>query len=242
LVRWHVLVPVDLLNRKGVRMNPQLYIYVDGESHFIRSEECWKWLHGDQAQLESVVAECHGVAWLLYPMELPRIRIERKASFFWDTQFITNFLDRTQRPTVARAVYFTSMTAGQDLIHEAQVAIRSHGFEPQVISELKKLSDQRANLLNTEGVIEKAKGVDIGLAVRMLEDAYMNNYQECLLFTSDVDYLPAIRAVRRMGKAVAVLGYRKGLSKMSNLEFEPDAFVDLEEIMKRQYRLQAPSH
>jgi uncharacterized LabA/DUF88 family protein len=219
-------------------MNPQLYVYVDGESHFIRSERCWQRIHGDQAQLE-LIDSPPNVGSSCYPEEGSRIRIERRVKFFWDIYFVAGIMEQARHPTVARAIYFTSMTGGDDLIHEARVAIRRHGFEPQVIPELKTLADQRANLLNSEGVMEKAKGVDIGLAVRMLEDAYMNNYQECLLFTSDVDFLPAIQAVRRMGKRVFVWGYREGLSKRSKLEYEPDAFVDLEVYMTLYYRLKA---
>jgi hypothetical protein len=61
-----------------------------------------------------------------------------------------------------------------------------------VIAEKKQLADQRANVRNQENVIEKAKGVDIALSVRMLEDAYHNNYDMSYLVTSDVDYLPVI--------------------------------------------------
>jgi uncharacterized LabA/DUF88 family protein len=219
-------------------MNPQLYVYVDGESHFIRSERCWQRINDKQVSLELIQPNQNtGHLYFTYPPNCPRIGIVRNVKFFWDAEFVLPILAQDHRPTVARAVYFTSMTGGDDLIHEAQVAIRSRGFEPQVIQELKTLADQRANLLNSEGVMDKAKGVDIGLAVRMLEDAYMNNYQECLLFTSDVDFLPAIQAGQRMGKRVFVFGYREGLSKTSKLEYEPDDFVDLEEYMKLHYSL-----
>src|SRR5262249_55230097 len=89
------------------------------------------------------------------------------------------------------------------------------------------------------GVIERAKGVDVGLSVRILEDAYANTFQDCLLLTSDVDFLPVVRAVRRMGKQVVVLGYREGSTHRSPLEFEPEGFYDLGEIVRREYQLKA---
>src|SRR5207237_4110148 len=122
-------------------------------------------------------------------------------------------------------VYFTSVTGGEDELHRAKVHIRTHGFEPQVIFELKKLADQRANLLKQEGVVERAKGVDIGLAVRMFEDAHADTFDRCLLYTSDADFLPLIRAVRRLGKTVIVVGFREWLSQRSALEYEPDFFI-----------------
>ena len=49
----------------------------------------------------------------------------------------------------------------------------------------------------------------------------------CFLFTSDIDYLPVIEAVRRMGKAVYVFGYGDGLGEHSRFEYVPDQFLDL---------------
>src|SRR5947209_2292626 len=104
---------------------------------------------------------------------------------------------------------------------------RENEFEPQVIQEPKALRDQRANLRSQHQLIEKAKRVDIGMTVRVLEDAYLNAYRGCLLFTSDVDFLPVIEAVRRIGKLVFVAGYREGLAERSPLEYVPDRFIDL---------------
>ena len=121
----------------------------------------------------------------------------------------------------------------------ARRKIREAGFEPQVIPELKDLAKQRENALKANGLIIKAKGVDIGLAVRMLEDAYHNNYERCVLLTSDIDYLPVIEAVRRMGKHVYVLGYGEGIAKDSPFLYLPERFVDIGEgFMKEFY---APS-
>lgn len=69
--------------------------------------------------------------------------------------------------------------------------------------------------------------MDVGLSVRILEDAYARNFSSCCLYTSDVDYMPVIRSVQRLGKTVIVLGYADGLSKHSPLQHEPDSFVDL---------------
>jgi uncharacterized LabA/DUF88 family protein len=75
----------------------------------------------------------------------------------------------------------------------------------------------------------------------MLEDAYHNNYVACFLLTSDVDYLPVIQAVRRMGKQVYVLGYRGGIGVRSPFEYVPDRFVDIGEgFMKTYYVRKTP--
>jgi uncharacterized LabA/DUF88 family protein len=105
--------------------------------------------------------------------------------------------------------------------------IRGYGLEPEVILERRKLTNQRECVLKDTGVIEKPKGVDIALCVRMLEDAYRNNFSTCFLLTSDMDFLPVIQAVRRIGKQVYVLGYRSGLSKQSPFEYVPDHFFDI---------------
>jgi hypothetical protein len=45
--------------------------------------------------------------------------------------------------------------------------------------------------------------------------------------TSDLDFLPIIEAVRRMGKHVTVLGYKDDASKGREFEYIPDKFVDI---------------
>jgi len=49
----------------------------------------------------------------------------------------------------------------------------------------------------------------------MLEDAVRQVFDVCHLYTSDVDFLPVIEAVRSRGKPVYVHGYRNGLAKES---------------------------
>jgi uncharacterized protein (TIGR00288 family) len=69
-----------------------------------------------------------------------------------------------------------------------------------VVRELKAQADRRKETLGKASILEKAKGVDIGLSVRAMEDAYHNNFDTCYLFTSDIDFLPVIRVIRRLGK------------------------------------------
>ena len=87
--------------------------------------------------------------------------------------------------------------------------------------------------VTNEAVIEKAKGVDIALAVRMFEDAQSGVYTHCALFTSDLDFLPVIESVQRMGKSVWVYGYKSGIGRNSPLEYVPARFVDLGVRMER---------
>ena len=103
------------------------------------------------------------------------------------------------------------------------------------------LARQRENVLKVEQVIEKAKGVDIALAARMIEDAFHDNYDACYLFSSDIDFLPIIEAVRRMGKQVYVCGSVDGLGEQSKFLHVPDAFVDIgKDFMALHYRLKQP--
>jgi uncharacterized LabA/DUF88 family protein len=104
-----------------------------------------------------------------------------------------------------------------DVFHEASVALRKRGFEPHVVHELKELAERRKSTLRDTNIPEKAKGVDIGLSVRLLEDVYHNNFDVCYLFTSDIDFLPVIRVIQRLGKKVIVFGFGTGIGKRSAL-------------------------
>ena len=208
-------------------------IYIDGESHYVRSEQWVKAVMGEKFTLAQYVDlllktitefnRTHvGFPW--------DILVEPKCKFFWDSRSLADVSGRGWKPS--NKVYFTSFSGDEEALHSARVFIRCKGFDPQVEKERVVLADRRTGTLGNEGLIEKAKGVDIALAVRMLEDAQRNVFSECALYTSDVDYLPVIRAVQRMGKLVHVLGYRSGLGKHSPLEYVPHTFIDLEQSMR----------
>jgi len=198
------------------------YLYVDGESHYAMAEKCLRNIHGEEAMLETVVVNPTSGA-PTYADQ--RFWHNRDARFFWDKH--VTYLANISFAHIDRSVYFTAFTGTPKNLHKARVSIREAGFEPQVLLEVKDLLQQRANRLVSDGVLIKAKGVDIALAVRMLEDAYYGNYQVCLLFTSDIDYLPVIHAVRRMGKTVIVFGFNEGIAVDSPFLYVAERYIDI---------------
>ena len=220
-----------------------MHVYFDGESHFIRSEQCAKEVFGEEFTLEAVAQkgkqkyeELTQNSGRTKLFQYLLVLVEPRCKFFWDSSTLaySGLPGRDQKPVVAsHMVYFSSCTGDEDTLHAVRVLLRDNNFEPQIVKERAQLAKQRENTLGNEGVIEKPKGVDISLAVRMLEDAQRNVFCECILFTSDVDYIPLIEAVQRMGKRVYVFGYRNGIGKNSAMEFVPDAFVDLAPCMTK---------
>lgn len=185
------------------------YIYVDGESHYIRNEDKAKAAPGYTSLARVKISAAGGGVAVT----------KESCHFFWCTHY----------PDVVHAdrkVYFTAFTGNENEYQADHTYIRGKGFEPHIIKEDKGLRDRRRYRLDDAGLIEKPKGADIALAVRMLEDAVLNNYTVCGLFTSDADYLPVIKAVRRMGKQVILYGFRENLGS-PELEYVPDKFVDL---------------
>ena len=63
----------------------------------------------------------------------------------------------------------------------------------------------------------------------MVADAAADLYDACCLFTSDIDFLPAVKAGRHMGKHVWVYGYKDVLKDGDRSPYlhVPDLFVDL---------------
>ncbi len=222
----------------------RIYVYVDGESHFVRSQALWRRLHGDDAQLSEITTTLPRASSTAYPhSDEPSIRLEPRAKFFWDTHYQDIAPQPYTRLPIDGAAYFTSFSGDEDGYHAACVAVRAQRFDPQITRERVQLSDQRRNRLGNQGLLEKAKGVDIGLSVRVLEDAYHNIFDLCFLFTSDIDFLPVIRVVQRIGKKVLVFGYKDGLGTRSELEYVPDGFVDLAEYATKNYvRMSKPDN
>lgn len=194
------------------------------------AEKALKKGHGEAAMLEKAVRNPEIAA------SDQRFWHNRAAKFFWDNHATSGANISFQH--IDRAMYFTAFTGTQENLHKARVSIREAGFEPQVSLELKDLAKQRANRLATDAVVIKPKGVDIALAVRMLEDAFYGNFQICLLFTSDIDYLPVIQAVRRMGRTVIVFGFGDAIAVDSPFLYVPERFIDLGSHMQGTYTIE----
>jgi uncharacterized LabA/DUF88 family protein len=220
----------------------RIYVYVDGESHFIQSDRFWKKRHGTEAELEDAV-HLGGVGSSAYPdCQKPLILIDRKGKFLWDKSYHDLPMSPFRGRSIDGAVYFTAFSGGEIELHAIRVAIRKWGFDPQVVKERGELAGQREHRLTTQAVIEKPKGVDIGLTVRLLEDAYRHVFDVCFLFTSDVDYIPVIKAIQAIGTKVVVFGYKDGLGGNSELEYVPDQFVELSEHVHNKYSFQKKKH
>jgi uncharacterized LabA/DUF88 family protein len=239
-----------------------IYVYVDGESHYLRSEKCWQSINNDTSlSLETAdpTKRPNPLVQSLLTKSAQPLTFHAKGKVFWDAHCVNDFArhlaglpDLISARVLSRATYFTSLVGDDDALHSLRLLIRSAGLEPVVLPEPSALAAQRQNLLTQHCLIEKPKGVDIALSVRLLEDAQHGNFEYCYLFTSDVDFLPAIEAVRRMGKRVCVAGFREGMGKRSALEYAPDLFIDLGEYMPDRYSIsrsggqgaaaRAPSH
>ncbi|NNM85164.1 MAG: NYN domain-containing protein [Phycisphaerales bacterium] len=192
-----------------------IYVYVDGESHFIRSEYAWREIHGSEACLERLQ--------YIGQKDRDMVLAIPKAKIFWI---------RTMSAGVRRATYFTSAVGDADFIYGINRKLRDFNVDSHVIVEKRDLADRRANTLKQSQIIEKPKGVDISIAVRMLDDSFASHFEVCHLYTSDVDFVPVIKSVRARGKQVFVYGYRDGLGPNSDLLTEPDYFVDLKENLR----------
>ena len=213
------------------------YIFVDAENHFIRSVAAAEDIVGSSkaAQAFSMAkTRSHNVTGCPRPLDRRRFSWNPDLQLFWDCELLAlSGIRIALADYVSRAVYACSCTGDDDKAHQMRVELRKFDFEPIVIRERKQLKAQRAGALKQHGLMEKAKGCDIALATRMVADAAADLYDHCLLFTSDADFLPAVEAVRRMGKIVWVFGYHAALPKRSEYLYVPDRFIDLGEFIQR---------
>jgi|SRR5579883_614247 len=201
----------------------KLYVYVDGESHYMRARESCLQAFGDVGAMDKLRSN----------LPMARAVVKHECQFFWDAGYLY-----TVRPD--KVYYFTSVVTGSENdLHDYHVFLRTRGnVEPYIIHEKSQLQKRREDIREKSGLIEKPKGLDIALTTKLLEDAVNDNFTHCHLFTSDVDYIPVIEAVKRLGKVVHVYGHRNGLGKHSKLEYIPDEFHDIgTDFMKNRYSI-----
>jgi hypothetical protein len=198
---------------RGIVGGMRTYLFVDAESHFRRSLVIAEKIIGSPRGIEALIAldykHYHQSA---FPRHIDgkRFGFAPDLQLFWDCTIHTLF-DSRNHGQPDRAIYVCSCTGGDDDIHKMRTGLRAIGFEPIVVQESKDHFKQRAADLANHNLIEKPKGCDIAIATRMVADAAADLFDSCCLFTSDADFLPAIEAVRRMGKQVVVAAYKSAL-------------------------------
>jgi uncharacterized LabA/DUF88 family protein len=202
-----------------------IYVYVDGESHYIRTESKAREVFGcgSLEEVRPMTGLGSGPAFFT---------AREDCSFVWDSGYCDHLYP-------SRKYYFTAFSGDEKVAHDIKAFLRgsNRGFDPEIIKEDKGKRKNRMAQTEELKLIEKPKGCDIALAVRMFEDAANDNFNTACLFTSDADFLPLIRAVRRMGKYVILFGYKENLGN-PELAYVADEFIDLAGyIHKNRYEL-----
>ena len=93
---------------------------------------------------------------------------------------------------IAVAKVFLNQFASDKLVE----AIANQGFEPSIML-----------------AGEKAADVDVSVAVAIMEAGYDTKIDMIAVASRDADYLPAIQAVKKLGKEIIVIGVEPGFSK-----------------------------
>jgi len=205
-------------------MDDGIFVFIDGESHYHRSEEAWQSLHGPSASLADLRPRGQ--------LDGRLVLVERRTKVFWTKRMSAG---------AKRYFYLTACTGDDGAVRAAMQQMRDFDLEPTVFKEHSSLAKQRDATRRTAYLIETAKRVDIALVVLMLKAARERQFRECHLYTSDVDFAPAIEAVRAMGAfRVTVFGYDNGLGDKSELRLVCDQFVDLASSLRDDYELITP--
>jgi uncharacterized LabA/DUF88 family protein len=207
------------------------YLFIDAENHFLRATAVAEEIIGSPnaaCAMSKAKLRLRPISGFPDDINGERFGWDPEIQLFWDCELLSRgSLLIDLQANVARAIYACACTGDEDKAHEMRVRLRNYGFEPLVVREPKNLRQKRVDARERLGLIEKPKGCDIAIATRMVADAATDLYECCFLFTSDADFLPAIEAVRRMGKVVWVFGFASALPERSPYLYVPDRFVDL---------------
>ena len=116
-------------------------------------------------------------------------------------------------PHSIRSIYYTAVQGDDQKRADVEQALWDIGFNPVVF---KKPAGQ------------KAKGVDIQLTIDLLTNAFNDNYDVCVLFAGDRDYVPIIKEIQRRGKVVCLSFFVHPAGGLSTeLKLASDQFVDI---------------
>lgn len=69
------------------------------------------------------------------------------------------------------------------------------------------------------------KGIDVQIAVDLVSNAFLNNYDVAVLFSGDIDLLESVRTVKNLGKHVIIFSHSDLMSQ--ELFRDADMFVNI---------------
>ena len=72
------------------------------------------------------------------------------------------------------------------------------------------------------------KGVDVQLAVDLVSNAYLNNYDIAVLFSGDIDLLESLKLIKSLGKHIIIFSHYSNIAK--EMLKESDLFVDFQRL------------
>lgn len=72
------------------------------------------------------------------------------------------------------------------------------------------------------------KGIDVQIAVDLVSNAYLNNYDVSVLFSGDIDLLESLRLIKNLGKHIVIISHYKNIAK--EIMKESDLFIDLQKV------------
>lgn len=126
--------------------------------------------------------------------------------------------ENSQTPEAIRAYYYTVVTGAKDTVVDATEAkLWEIGFTPRVLWKAKQK--------------KKCKAVDSSISIDMLSAAYENQFDLVEIWTGDADYIPLIKAVKRLGKIVVCCFFGKDYGLSRELKLSCDRYCDISDLV-----------
>jgi len=122
---------------------------------------------------------------------------------------------------LVRSYWYDAEVTKESQLHEVQAALHST-LREMPYCELILGAHSR------EGKQKREKGVDISLAVSMLDHAFRDNHDCAAIVSGDADFVPLVRAVKATGKHVLCCAFTWQLGKDDELRYAADEFAPLE--------------
>ncbi|MBU0760675.1 MAG: NYN domain-containing protein [Nanoarchaeota archaeon] len=175
-----------------------------------------------------------------------------------DIKKIVNFISTEKNLDIIEIRWYTSMPSREDneLIYKRQRSFLGH-LEKQGIKIIsrklqrlsnKELARKRQNLieswdlcdickplvaasfLDMRDTTQKEKGIDVRIAIDMVNYALSNKLECCILISGDADFVPALELVKSIGKEVLCAFIPRGYSnelrqKFSHLTIKRDSLT-----------------
>lgn len=207
----------------------KIMIFID-DSNFFNSMQCIKKEKNQDRIIDYYKVSKFVLNFLQNNMQYKYNILSHIRTYLYDGEYTDALLNRIKKEVES--------TSGEEKSRFADTLRKAEHMNKGQKKKLKRIDNhyffevrlKPLQFSKREGIFQK--GVDVQLAVDLVSNAYLNNYDIAVLFSGDIDLLESVKLVKSLGKHVIIFSHWEQMA--IGMLRATDLFVDFKKLTDKQ--------